>query len=278
MREDAEHAFSLSCHCQSTELAASNEDQFVEIKGENTTPRRIAYNIISGNGPLRIFWLCGFLSNMRSKKVSALAKWCHEKDYTLTRFDYSGRGNSEGRVEDGCISQWLEEAKTIFVKKTEGPQIIVASSMGGWLALLLMQALGKEENRFAGCILIAPAWNMTQTLMWERFSHDIREEIENNGVYYRPSAYGPYPITRQLIEDGQLHLIRPEELSLTCSVTILHGMRDQAVPWQHSLEFVERANHDDMVLELIKDGDHSLSRDKDIAKLFDVLERMINRI
>jgi alpha-beta hydrolase superfamily lysophospholipase len=252
-------------------------DTFIEMISKSGATRKISYNIISGNAPIGIFWMCGFLSNMRSRKVSAVARWCHEKDYTLTRFDYSGRGSSDGLIEDGSVSQWLDETKAVFTEKTQGPQILVGSSMGGWLALLLMTALAKSENRFVGCILMAPAWNMTQALMWEKFASEIREEINTRGAYYHPSAYGNYAITKHLIEDGQQHLIRPEDISLNCPLAILQGMQDPIVPWQRSLEFAERSNHNDLVLEFIKDGDHSLSRDKDLARLFLVLEGMVNR-
>jgi alpha-beta hydrolase superfamily lysophospholipase len=252
-------------------------DAFIEMTSESGAIRRISYNVTPGNAPAGIFWMSGFLSNMRSRKVSAVAHWCHEKGYTLTRFDYSGRGSSDGRIEDGSVSEWLGETKAVFTEKTRGPQILVGSSMGGWLALLLMTALAKSQNRFAGCILIAPAWNMTQALMWEKFTPEIREEINTRGVYYNPSAYGDYAITKHLIEDGQKNLIRPEDISLNCPLVILQGMRDPVVPWQRSLEFAERINHNDLVLEFIKDGDHSLSRDKDLAKLFLLLEGMLNR-
>jgi alpha-beta hydrolase superfamily lysophospholipase len=252
-------------------------DAFIEVTSKSGAIKKIAYNIISENAPEGVFWMSGFLSNMRSRKVSAVARWCHEKGYALTRFDYSGRGNSDGRIEDGSISQWLDETRAVFTEKTKGPQILVGSSMGGWLALLLMTALAESQNRFAGCILIAPAWNMTQALMWEKFTPEIREEINTRGVYYHPSAYGDYAITKHLIEDGLHHLIRPEDISLNCPLAILQGMQDRIVPWRRSLEFAERINHSDLALEFIKDADHSLSRDKDLAKLFLLLEGMVNR-
>jgi alpha-beta hydrolase superfamily lysophospholipase len=254
-----------------------DSNAFIEMTSENGAVRKIAYNVISGNVPASIFWMSGFLSNMQSRKVSAVANWCHGKGYTLTRFDYSGRGSSDGRIEDGSVSQWLDEAKTVFTEKTQGPQILVGSSMGGWLALLLMTALAESQSRFSGCILIAPAWNMTQALMWEKFTPEIREEINTRGVYYHPSTYGDYAITKHLIEDGRHHLILPEDIRLNCPLTILQGMQDPIVPWRRSLEFAERINHSDLALEFIKDGDHSLSRDKDLAKLFLLLEGMVNR-
>ena len=253
-----------------------HDDQFITIEAGGSVSRRIACNVSTGQGPVGIFWMCGFLANMRGRKASALAEWCGRKDYTLTRFDYSGRGHSEGRIEDGTISQWLEETKTVFIEKTTGPQIVIGSSMGGWLALLLMRALAPHDNRIAGCILVAPAWNMTEALMWDRFPPDIREEIDKKGAYDHPSAYGPYTITKQLIKDGRSHLIHPKDLTFNCPVAVLHGMQDRVVPWQRSLEIVEQANHDDMVLELIRDGDHGLSRDRDLARLFRRVDEMVD--
>ncbi len=242
-------------------------DQFLEISSEKQPTYKIAYDVLAGEGRGNVFWLNGFLSNMRSRKVSAFARWCEGHGFGLTRFDYSGRGGSDGRVEDGTISRFLDEAKAVFLEVTEGPQIVVGSSMGGWLALLLMQALADEAERFAGCVLIAPAWNLTQDLMWDRFSDEVRAEIMSKGVYYHPSDYGAYAVTREFIEDGKRHLIRPEDVRLSCPVTILHGMGDPVVPWRHSMELVEKVPHDEVVLQLVKDGDHSLSRELDIERL-----------
>ena len=157
-----------------------------------------------------IFWLQGFKSNMISLKASALADWTKARGLAFTRFDYSGHGQSSGRFEDGTIGNWLEEAQAVFARMTSGPQIIVGSSMGGWLALLLLRdaLAGKgsvEAQRIKALVLIAPAWDMTEELMWKAAPAEVREELNRNGRYLRPSDYddGPYEITMKLITEGR---------------------------------------------------------------------------
>jgi pimeloyl-ACP methyl ester carboxylesterase len=189
----------------------------------------------------------------------------------MTRFDYSGHGRSGGRFEDGTISRWLEEAQAVFAA-TSGPQIVVGSSMGGWIALLLAEAerlaAAPGASRVAGLVLIAPAVDMTRALMWEGMGRKARKELMESGVFFRPSAYGdPYPITRGLIEDGDRHLVGERLIETGSPVHILQGIRDEDVPWRHAAALVSKLASDDVVLTLVKDGDHRLSRPEDLDRL-----------
>ncbi len=248
-----------------------DQTQFIELKSEKSVPRRIAY--LSGDGQddkPGLFWLSGFKSDMRSLKVTALADWCSRQNYRFCRFDYSGHGESGGAFEDGTISQWLEEALCVFEQKTKGRQILVGSSMGGWIGLLLLKALAdKLPERIAGAVFIAPAWDMTETLMWDRFPDAVRNEMEQTGRFLRPSQYDSEPqiISRALIEDGRQHLLRDKKLRIGCPIRIIHGLQDPDVPWQHSQKLVEHLLDEDVVLSLVKDAEHRLSRPKDIRRL-----------
>lgn len=220
-----------------------------------------------------VFWLGGFKSSMDGAKAAALAQWSRAKGHECVRFDYSGHGASGGRFEDGTISLWLEEAAAVFDEITTGPQILIGSSMGGWLALLLLRrhlAHGPTgDSRVRGVVLLAPAVDMTERLMWDGFSDAIKREIMETGACNRPSDYddGPYPITRKLIEDGRNHLILDQAIEVPCPVRILQGLKDPDVPWRHAVDLAEALNGDDITVTLIKDGDHRLSEDRDILRL-----------
>ncbi len=222
-----------------------------------------------------IFWAGGFNSNMTGTKASRLALWAAGQGLSCTRFDYSGHGASSGRFEDGTISDWLEEALVIFDKAAQGPQILIGSSMGGWIVLLMCLAhlnkVGVKCSRIKAIILIAPAVDMTEDLMWQRFPHKLRQQILASGVFMRPSAYGdgPYPITVKLIEDGRKHLVftRRKTLKTHCPVRIIHGLKDKDVPWRHSVKLLTHLNQDDVQLNLVGDGDHRLSREEDIKRM-----------
>lgn len=247
--------------------------------GEGTARRNIAYIAHEGDKEPGIFWLSGFKSSMAGEKAAALARWAAKSGHGYTRMDYSGHGRSGGRFEDGTITRWLQEAEAVFNAAAAGPQILVGSSMGGWLALLLHRALCKTPergNRIAGMVLIAPAWDMTETLMRERFSDEIKARIAADGFYARPSAYGDgdYVITKTLIEDGSRHLITGGALHAGVPVHILHGKEDPDVPWQHGQALMTLLAHDDVRFTLVPDGDHRLSRPQDIALLIRIIEEM----
>jgi len=224
-----------------------------------------------------LFWLGGFRSDMAGTKALALDDFGRARGVAVTRFDYSGHGLSGGRFEDGTISRWLEEALAVF-DAIEGPQVLVGSSMGGWIALLLARALrargGAAAPRLKAMVLIAPAPDFTEDLMWAGFSEEIRREILEQGVYREPSDYSdePYLITRALIEDGRTNLVLDGEIDLGCPVTILQGVADTSVPWRHAVRLTTRLTRDDVTLTLVPDGDHRLSRPQDIAKLLKTLD------
>ncbi len=253
--------------------SAEGEVAFTEV-GLADAPRRIAVRARSGAGP-GVFWLSGFNSDMRGTKAQALDAWAGEKGRACVRFDYSGHGESGGAFVDGTISRWLEESLAVFDRFCAGPQIVVGSSMGGWLALLLARQVAKRKTEdgsggggLAGLVLIAPAPDFTEELMWKGFSAKVREEIETKGLWLRPSDYGdPYPITRALIEDGRKHLVLGSSINVGCPVRILQGAQDADVPWQHAFALTSQLPSDDVVLTLIQDGDHRLSRPQDIARL-----------
>jgi len=234
----------------------------------------IAYRATAATAPDSgrpgLFWLGGFKSTMDGTKATALAEWARERGTACVRFDYSGHGLSGGTFADGTITTWLADARAVLDQVTDGPQVLVGSSMGGWLALLLATTLRKAgDDRIRGLVLIAPAVDMTERLIWPGLSDAARREIAENGVHLRPSAYGdgPYPITKSLIEDGRRHLLPDHPIDPGCPVRILQGMADPDVPWRHALTLLERLGGNDVVATLIGDGDHRLSRRRDIARL-----------
>lgn len=224
-----------------------------------------------------ILWLSGFKSDMTGTKAEALDAWAVRTVRGYTRFDYFGHGASSGDFRDGTVSRWREDALAVLDRVTSGPQILVGSSMGAWIALLV--ALARPE-RVAAMVLIAPAPDFTEDLIWAELSDDARREIEMKGEWMRPSAYDPdpYPITRTLIEDGRKHLVLTQSIPLHMPVRILHGMADRDVPWRHALRLVERLESNDVTLELVKHGDHRLSMPADLARLEDTLERLLRRL
>jgi pimeloyl-ACP methyl ester carboxylesterase len=243
---------------------------FIEVGGTGAM-RRIAVRARDGVA-LGLFWLGGFNSDMKGTKALALDAWAAEHGRACVRFDYSGHGESGGQFVDGTISRWLEESAAVFERFCRGPQVVIGSSMGGWMALLLARELVRRQKSelLAGLVLIAPAPDFTEELMWKGFSPEIRAEIESKGVWMRPSQYGdgsPYPITRALIEDGGNHLLLGSSIEVGCPVRILQGAQDPDVPWKHAFTLVHRLPADDVVLTMIQDGDHRLSRPQDIARI-----------
>lgn len=249
--------------------------KFLQV-GTDSATRRIAVRQRAGSAP-GLLWLGGFKSDMKGTKAEALDAWARDHGRGMVRFDYSGHGESGGDFTAGTIGRWLEECVAVFDACCRGPQVVVGSSMGGWLALLMARELGRRTAApghqapapIAGMVLIAPAVDFTEELMWKRFSPEIRREIEETGVWARPSQYSgePYPITRGLIEEGRRHLLLGGMIETGCPVRILQGVHDPDVPWQHAVELVARFAQDDVVLTMIKDGDHRLSRPEDIERL-----------
>ncbi|HXZ14771.1 MAG TPA: alpha/beta hydrolase [Roseiarcus sp.] len=248
---------------------------------EAPPPRRIAFRrrAPAETGRPGLVWLGGYRSDMDSTKASALDQEAARLGLGLLRFDYSGHGRSEGRLEDGTISRWLAETLAIVRAETEGLQILLGSSMGGCLALLAARALNeaREGERLAGLILIAPAVDFTEALVWAEAPEAARRAIMQEGAWRPPSAYSDEPdvYTRALIEDGRKHLLLGGMIRTHCPVAVLQGMRDEAVPYAHALALTERLGGDPATLTLVKDGDHRLSRPQDLALLFATLARMI---
>ncbi len=252
--------------------------QFLPV-GDGAAERRIAYILGAGASAdaSGLVWLPGFRSEMTSTKASDLAEYAHQRGLAMTRFDYSGHGRSGGDFLQGTIGRWLEETRTVFQKLTHGAQIVVGSSMGGYIALLLLRALMREAPadaaRIKALVLIAPAWDMTERLMPDRLSQADRRELLEKGVYMRPSRYGdgPYPITRLLIEEGRDHLIGVAEFDPGRPVHILHGLEDPDVPWEHTLDLVSHLSGDWTKVSAVPDGEHRLSRQQDLALLRSII-------
>ncbi len=250
--------------------------------GASGAQRQIAVRSQPGNRqPPGVLWLGGFKSDMKGTKAQALADWAERTGRGFVRFDYSGHGESGGNFADGTIGRWLEDSLAVFDHYCRGAQILVGSSMGGWIALLLARELRRraakdhaQAKALAGMVLIAPAVDFTEELMWKKFPEKIKQTIQQEGVWTRPSEYeaGGYLITKNLIEEGRNHLLLGSAVETGCPVRILQGVRDRDVPWQHAVELVSRLAQDDVVLTLVKDGDHRLSRDEDIAQLMRSIE------
>ena len=250
---------------------ADNSLKFLPV-GEGAQRRAIAIRALAGVPP-GLFWLGGYKSDMKGTKSQALADWAAQQGRACVRFDYSGHGESEGAFADGTIGRWLAESLAVFDACCRGPQVLIGSSMGGWLSLLLVRALRQRGEAgpasVAGLVLVAPAIDFTEELMWKRFTPEIKRELQTKGVWSRPSQYSPEPylVTRQLIEEGRRHLLLGGMIETGCPVRILQGVMDPDVPWQHAKALVARFACDDVVLTLVKDGDHRLSRAEDIERL-----------
>lgn len=255
--------------------------QFLTI-GEAGARRNIAFlrrlPIGPGAGRPGLVWLSGFKSDMGSTKARFLDEWAAQHGRSFLRFDYSGHGLSDGAFEAGTIGLWLEDALAVIRAESQGAQILVGSSMGAWLALLCARALAAagESARLHGLVLIAPAVDFTEELIFARLPAEARRRIETHGVWMRPSAYSaaPYPITKALIEDARKHLLLGSEIRSHCPVHILHGMRDEDVPWQHTMRLIEHLAGDPVTLTLIKDGAHRLSREEDLERLAQAIAAM----
>ena len=218
----------------------------------------------------------GFRSDMQGIKAMALTAHCRTRNHAFLRFDYFGHGASSGDFRAGTIGRWLEDALAVIDRLTEGPLLLVGSSMGGWIALLAALA---RPGRVKALIGIAPAPDFTEDLIWARLDEAQRRELLEQGELAAPSAYeaDPIPFTLRLVEEGRRHLLLREPIRLSCPVRLLHGMEDPDVPYQTSLRIMERLTGTEAVVELIEDGDHRLSRPRDLTRLFAAVDAMAAR-
>ncbi len=232
----------------------------------------IAYRRREGATPGIVF-LGGFRSDMTGTKALFLEGFCRRLGRAYVRFDYFAHGRSSGDFADGTISRWRDDAVAVIDSLTEGPQILVGSSMGGWI--MVLAALARPE-RVAALVGIAAAPDFTTDLLPHRLSEAQRRILHDQGRIVLASPYdaGGYLYTRGLIEDGDRNLVLRGDIPLTCPVRLLHGMADESVPWQQSLKLAERLTGADVTLTLVKDGDHRLSRDKDLARLARTLDTL----
>ncbi|GLQ34947.1 alpha/beta hydrolase [Amylibacter marinus] len=225
-----------------------------------TTPqgREIAYHQTTGTeaGPGVVF-LGGFKSDMQGSKALYLQEWAEETGRAFLRFDYSGHGQSSGEFRDGSIGEWAEDAQAAVTTLTTGPQILVGSSMGGWISLLLAKRI---PDQVAGLVGIAAAPDFTEDSMWNGMSSILQAKLMKDGVIYQPSEYDePYPITKKLITDGRNHLVLREDLELPFPVRLLHGTADADVHMDVALRLLEHASGDDIRLNFVKGADHRFS-------------------
>lgn len=220
-----------------------------------------------------MFFLPGFRSDMLATKAQALQDHCIAKGIAYTSLDYFAHGQSEGDFSEFTLSHALRDVLTILEHVTKGPQIVIGSSMGGWLMMLTAM---HHAERVSGLIGIAPAPDFTERLMFERFTDAQHEAFRNEGVIYVPSEYSveEYPITDRFIKDGRGHMILDDMIRIEKPVHLIHGQADNDVPWQFSLKAAEKMLGGEVVISLIKDGDHRLSRPQDIAFLLEALDRM----
>ena len=243
------------------------------------TPRgyRIAYHRLEGASPGIVF-MGGFRSDMTGAKALALETFCRARGQAFLRFDYSGHGEADGKFEECTIGQWKEDALSVLDTVTDGPQILVGSSMGGWI--MLLAALARPE-RVAGLVGVAAAPDFTESLIWQTLKAKEQKALLKKGRMEVPDCYGtePYVITLQLIEEARRHLLMGQKkIAIRCPVRLLHGMLDEDVPWQFSMALNEKLETEDVKLNLIMDGNHRLSEPKHLAILGRTVEKLLDSL
>ncbi len=252
------------------------DTQFLDV-GNGAEARSIAFNHLPGEGP-GLVWLGGYRSDMQGTKAMALENWAKTQGNACCRHDYSGHGESGGDFMEGTISRWLEESLAIFNACTRGPQILVGSSMGAWIALRMAQEImmRKEAGRLHGMLLLAPAPDFTHELMAPSLSDVHKAQLQSLGFMEEPSQYSDEPdiFTRALFEDGEVNRVMNGPIDTGCPVHIIQGMKDEDVPYSHALKLMNFLPSVDVTLTLVKDGDHRLSREQDIALLLRSVEHL----
>ena len=226
----------------------------------------IAYRRLDGSEP-GVMFMGGFRSDMTGTKAMTLEAACRAAGRAFVRFDYSGHGQSSGDFMEGTIGSWRDDAVAVLDEAARGRQVLVGSSMGGWI--MLLAALARPE-RIAGLVGIAAAPDFTEDLMWNRYGEDMREELKAKGVIHVPSDYddGDYPIAYRLIEEGRRHLLLRRPIPIHCPIRLLHGKRDVDVPWMTASRIAERVLSEDVRVFLVPDGDHRLAREQDLARIW----------
>lgn len=255
--------------------SGTSEPEFLVVDKE-----RIALRQRRGRAP-GVVWLGGFRSDMLGTKAEALHDWAQQHDHGFCRHDYSGHGESSGRFAEGTISRWLAQSLAVFRERTVGPQILVGSSMGAWIALRMVQELhtAGQGERVAGLLLLAPAPDFTSDLMEPLLNDRQRADLKEKGFFEEHSEYSPEPniYTAALFEDGAANRVMDGQIETHCPVHILQGMADPDVPYAHALKLVEHLPADDVTVSLIRDGDHRLSRPQDLAMMVSALEGLVER-
>ena len=238
--------------------------------------RTIAYHFIPGKSPGVVF-LTGLMSDMEGGKALALEGFCRARGRAFLRFDYSGHGASSGAFTDGTIGRWAEDTVFVLDELTDGPQVLVGSSMGGWIMLL---AALKRPHRVAGLLGIAAATDFTEDLIRPGLTGEQQAALERDGLVRLPSDYGedPRPITRALLEDGRTHLLLRQEIPLEIPVRLIHGMKDADVPWGTSLRLAGRLKTGDVEVTLVKDAGHRLAEPEDVERLCGALEGLLHHL
>jgi pimeloyl-ACP methyl ester carboxylesterase len=245
--------------------------------GTTIAYRRLVRKSPDGGRPGVVF-LHGYHSDMTGGKALALEAFCRDSGYAFLRFDAFGHGESSGDVFEGTIGRWAADAVAVLDELTEGPQVLVGSSLGGWLALL---GGVERRHRVAGLVGIAAAPDFTEDLMWAGMSFEQRRQLLETGEVTEPNLYEPHKpwrIPRGLIEDGRNHLLLRDIVNLECPVRLIHGQQDQDVPWQTALQLADSLTSSDVEVLLVKDGDHRLSRDRDLAGLCRVVAGLLRQV
>lgn len=232
----------------------------------------LAYHKTFGGGPGVIF-MGGYMSDMTGTKATVLEKHARQKGYGYVRFDYSGHGSSSGNFRDGTIGRWRDDALAILDSVTDGPQILVGSSMGGWIACLVAR---ERPERVHAVVGIAAAPDFTKEIMVPEFTPQERTMLQTQGFVEQPSEYSetPYVVTRRLVEEAEQHLLLHQDIPITCPVRLLHGDKDEDVPWQLSLKLMNKVLSNDVTLTLVKGGGHRLSEPADLRRLTDTIDRL----
>ena len=224
----------------------------------------LAYNHTDGRGPA-IIWCGGLKSDMEGGKALHLHDWAKREGRAYVRFDYFGHGISSGRFRDGTISRWARDVVQVMDEVAKGDVILIGSSMGGWASLLAMM---ERPERVKAMVLIAPAPDFTEKLMWDNWDEAARRAVTEDGIHYEPSDYDePYEYSRELMDDGRARQILDTPIVFPGPVRILQGMQDDVVPWEYASRLLDVMTSQDVTMTLVKSGDHSLSRPEDLSRL-----------